>query len=273
MTKSLPDYERPPVVETVLGVQFEPLPKMRNAHLGAFWRTLPSEWNSIEDAPSLEPQSEIFSDAPDWGGLRFRLTQDLSSRLQIRNETGNRMIQVQNGRLHINWLGHDNNEYVRYRQVKADFDSILKQLECFVVQEGLGDLRPNQWEVTYINRIPRGTVWETPEDWTFFHPLGDVTRLSSVKLESFGGEWHYEIPARRGRLHIQFQHVRKPGQSPDESIVINLTARGGVGGDENVTNWSNGLDVGHETIVTTFKEIMSDSANQFWGLKNGNRSD
>jgi hypothetical protein len=37
---TFPDYERPPVVETVLGVQFDPLPDLCNAHLGAFWGTL-----------------------------------------------------------------------------------------------------------------------------------------------------------------------------------------------------------------------------------------
>jgi len=45
---SLPDYVNPPVVETILGVQFERLPAFKNAHLGAFWKTLDTrEWADV----------------------------------------------------------------------------------------------------------------------------------------------------------------------------------------------------------------------------------
>jgi hypothetical protein len=37
------DYENPPVVKTVLGVQFEPLATFSNAHLGAFWKRLDAD--------------------------------------------------------------------------------------------------------------------------------------------------------------------------------------------------------------------------------------
>ena len=46
----LPDYERPPVVETVLGVQFDSLPKFTNAHLGTFWET-----QATKPRPSISP--------------------------------------------------------------------------------------------------------------------------------------------------------------------------------------------------------------------------
>jgi hypothetical protein len=60
-----PSYLRPPVVETILGVQFKPLRGLQNAHLGAFWKTLGDEWPTVADAPPLEPQFERF----DAGGM------------------------------------------------------------------------------------------------------------------------------------------------------------------------------------------------------------
>ena len=33
----LPDFNRPPLIEVALGVQFEPLPQMRQGHVGLFW--------------------------------------------------------------------------------------------------------------------------------------------------------------------------------------------------------------------------------------------
>lgn len=205
---------------------------------------------------------------PQHPGFHFPLNQDS---LQIQNEAADRMIQIQIGRLHMNWLGHDGVQYPRYRNVRDQFDSILDQFKVFLSQEGLGELRPIQWEVIYINRIPKDTVWSSPVDWNFFRPIRDDAFLSLVQLESFGGEWHYEIPEQRGRLHVNFQHVRKPDLAAMESVVLTLTARGGIGGDQNVTSLDEGLDLGHETIVISFKELMSDHANKWWGLKDVNR--
>jgi hypothetical protein len=84
----LPDYENPPVVETILGVQFERLPGFRNAHLGAFWKTLNTEeWPEVSDAPPLQPESEQFTESARWApiGARLMVTQDLSSRTQNKN--------------------------------------------------------------------------------------------------------------------------------------------------------------------------------------------
>ena len=62
-----PDYVDPPVVETILGVQFDPLASWRNAHLGVFWKTLNTDdWPNVSDAPPLQPQFERFAAA---GGL------------------------------------------------------------------------------------------------------------------------------------------------------------------------------------------------------------
>ncbi len=271
MTKPLPDYDRPPVVETVLGVQFEPLPKMCNAHLGAFWKTLPAEWDSVQDAPLIEPQFESFTDVPNWGAIKFKLSRDLSSRVQVRNAEKDRMLQLQNGRFLVNWLGHGGKRYPRYRQVRKAFDTELDRFSSFVSDAGLGEVRPNQWEVTYVNRIPKGTVWESPDDWHFFRPLREFASPNQIRLESFGGEWHFEIIDRQGRLHVQFRHVRAKDASTAEAIILNLTARGAVGTDENQLSLSDGFDLGHEIIVTNFRALMSDTANKYWGLKHGDR--
>jgi len=271
MNRPLPDYDNPPVVETVLGLQFEPLPRMSNAHLGAFWKSLPPEWVAAEDAPSLEPQFENFTDAPNWGAFRFKLSSDLSSRVQLRNEANDRMVQIQNGRLHVNWLGHGGSEYPRYNLVRDGVIDAFNRFSEFAMGADLGEIRANQWEVTYVNRIEKGTVWETPNDWHFFRLLSDYRELNSVRLESFGGEWHFEIVDRLGRLHVHFRHIRRADAASEEAIVLTLTARGPAGQARNDTDWKEGLDLGHKAIVTSFRDLMSDAANEYWGLKHGDR--
>jgi uncharacterized protein (TIGR04255 family) len=270
----LPDYANPPVVETVLGVQFDRLPGFTNAHLGAFWKTLDvAEWPTVSDAPPVQPQFERFNDAAKWArGLQFQLTPIPPGRVQIKNRSGDRMIQVQNGRLHFNWLRNTGADYPRYENVRAGFVDSYQRFIGFVDQSDVGQLQPNQWEVTYINHVPLGTVWNSPNDWTFFGPLRGVPTIDGVvKGEDFTGQWHFVIPGQRGRLHIEWQHALNamPDQPEQEIIQLTLTARGPLGSKTDVVQaMLNGLDLGRETIVRTFAQLMSDSANNYWGLKN-----
>lgn len=114
-------YARPPVVETVLGVQFDRVPALSNSHWGIFWKTLDQhEWPNVEDAAPLPNQIERFTDAARWGaGLQIQLTDDPTSRYRIRNRLGDRMIQLQNTRLHLNWLGELGGEYPRYETMRT----------------------------------------------------------------------------------------------------------------------------------------------------------
>ena len=268
-----PSYEQPPVVETVLGVQFDRLPSLKNAQVGAFWKSLDtSEWPTIVDAPPLPPQSEVFTKAAKWAkGIQLQLSQDSSSRLQIKSKDDDRMIQVQNGRLHFNWLGKGGDKYPRYEKVREGFVSTLERFIDFLAEENIGDFQPNQWEVTYVNHIPQGTVWKTPDDWGFFRPLGSLPTIENlVDGESFSGEWHFVIPGQRGRLHVHWQHAL--GSTSDEEdreyVRLTFTARGPMQQSENdIAAVLDGLDLGRETIVRSFEKLMSDDANQYWGLK------
>lgn len=270
---ALPDYENPPVVETVLGVQFDRLSGFRNAHLGAFWKTLDTgEWPIVQDVPPLPPQFERFEEEARWAkGVQLQLTQDPASRLQIKNRDGDRMIQVQNGRLYFNWLGESGGNYPRHEKVRDGFHVAMRRFVEFVGQENVGDFRPNQWEVSYVNHILKGTVWDTPNDWTFFELVGPLPTIENlVHGENFTGEWHFQIPDKRGRLHITWQLAKRAirEESDDEFVRLSLTARGPLnGGVEDLQQIHNGLDLGRATIVRSFQSFMNDEANQYWGLR------
>lgn len=271
----LPDYTNPPVVETILGVQFDRLPNFRNTHAGAFWTTyLRDQWPVLIDAPPLESQLERFDEAGQWPQfvMQLAIAQEFPARLQFKTRKSDQMIQVQNDRLFFNWLGQDGGSYPRYESVRAGFNCALDQFTAFVAQEQLGMFRPIQWEVTYLNQIPKGTVWNTVEDWRFFKPLGAVPTIGGlIEGESFAGNWHFVIPGKRGRLHVQWQHGKRAIPTPKEAIVLTLTARGPVpaveasGATKAVLD---SLDLGHNTIVRAFPKLMSDDANKYWGLKN-----
>jgi uncharacterized protein (TIGR04255 family) len=266
----LPEFARPPVVETVLGVHFEEFGQFRNAHLGAFWKTLPVGWTSVADAAPMPQQVEVF-DGSKLGGrnLSVVFTNQPDLRLQIRNAADNRMVQLQNGQLYYNWLGHEGEECARYPAIRKEFDDVLARFERFAKDESLGELKPLQWEVTYVNQFPKGTVWSSPADWRelFVSLPATSPGPAGTRLESFGGEWHYEIGDKRGRLHVKATHGRRAKPHHDEALTLTLTARGPVDASE-PNPIGIGLDLGRETIVRAFRDLTSDAAHKFWGLKN-----
>lgn len=263
----LPDYDNPPVVETVVGMQFSPLTGFTNAHLGAFWQSLgAAAWPVVADAPPLPTQTERFTPEAQWGkALRLQLTRDPSTRIQMTNSDKTRMVQLQNGRIHLNWLGQGGDKYPRYNSVRDEFETCLAHLMKFADEEQLGTILPDQWEVTYVNHIPKDSVWSSPSDWSFFQPLNSVPSIDGlIEAESLSGEWHFVIPEQRGRLHINWEHAKQDDAANTEFIRLAFTARGPVT-DEDVLS---GIDLGHKTIVCAFEKLMSDEANAEWKLKN-----
>ena len=117
-------------------------------------------------------------------------------------------------------------------------------------------------------------MWNTPSDWSFFRPLGAVPSVPEiVEGESFNGEWHFVIPEQRGRLHVQWQHAVKPDpeKEREEFIRLTLTARGPVQQSEDASETVlDGLNLGRDVIVRSFRDFMSDEANTYWGLKHVN---
>lgn len=259
-------------METVLGVQFEPFKGFRNGHLGAFWKRLGPDWPILTDVPPLPPQFERFGETEAWAeaGLQLKLIQEPAARIQITNADRNRMIQVQNGRFHYNWLGERGDQYPRYQKVRPGFDCALKKFEQFLSDEQLGMLRPNQWEVTYVNHIPKVELWSEPHDWgrLFQFPIVPSADPRDLQLESMSGAWHFQIEPRRGRLHVQLQHGRRGGATGEEILVLTLTARGPAGGEsgEHGFTLGEGLDCGREAIVRAFAELTTEKAHNYWGL-------
>jgi uncharacterized protein (TIGR04255 family) len=104
-SNSLPEFDKPPVVETVLSVQFDPLSLVKTAHLGLLWQEYKDGFPKTEERPPLDLVREQFPEAPIVRfGLRVQaLENSPAPRFWFINERGNEMIQVQNGRFVKNW--------------------------------------------------------------------------------------------------------------------------------------------------------------------------
>lgn len=265
----LPDFEKPPVVETVLSVQFDKLNAMQAVHFGLFWRRVQSRFPKTEERPPLSPFIERFPEPLSRGGrVQFEAMETPPlPRLWLLNEAGSEMIQVQNDRFIKNWRKvREPDQYPRYEPViKPAFLRDFAEFQSFLNEEKLGAVKVNQCEVTYVNHILSGEGWDAFSDidriFTFWNR---VAPPAPGAAEDF--VLHVRFPITDdsgqpiGRLHVDVQPALSiEGNRP--MYVMDLTARGVFG------NGLDFLDIGREWIVRSFKNLTTAAMHRIWREK------
>jgi uncharacterized protein (TIGR04255 family) len=265
----LPDFSDPPVVETVLSVQFDRLAPARTAHFGLYWNEVHERFPKTEERGELPPAVERFPDLSASGvGIQFEAFEaPPTPRFWFTNELGTELIQVQRDRFIKNWRkAEEAGLYPRYETVKEGFDRDFSSFRDFASRYQLGGVRVNQCEVTYINHIVAGRGWSTHADiekvftvWRQPHsaypgPAQDLTFHARFLISDTSG-------APVGRLHASLQPVLRVSDAIP-MFVLNLTARGQIG--EGIDFF----DLGREWIVRSFKELTTPDMHAIWGIRN-----
>ena len=260
MRKASPKFERPPVVETVVGAQFARLPAFTAAHAGWFWKTrLPENWGTVEEAPRLDDQFERFGEGEGWVMPALKLSPLEVARTQIVRDDDERMIQIQDSRLILNWRKRSGG-YPTYEVLIEEFKKLLGDFERFAMDAGVGKIEYNQWEVTYINHVPRGEFWQSPADWVNLLPQIQIPAMADeVRGETISASWRCLIGDQQGRLYTTVRHGKV---ETGEVLSIDLTARGPA---DNRDGLLRGLDIGHDAIVWSFVAFTDEDAQRkFW---------
>jgi uncharacterized protein (TIGR04255 family) len=271
MTDPLPSFDCPPVVEVVLGTQFDPIKALRAPQIGLLWQEFRTQLPITEEQPPLDPVIERF------GAVR-KATQGVSfqildvppiPRIWYRNESGTELVQVQTDRFIHNWRRiADDDQYPRYEPLRTTFADDLERFVTFVQRENLGEFAPNQCEVTYVNHI-------IPDDaWT---EHGELDKVLTVFRQEYSDRFlakpedarlsvRYVIPSAAGeplgRLHISADPVFRT-KDDVQMIRLNLTARGRPAGPgmDGVLNF---LDIGREWVVRAFASITTKEMHRIW---------
>ncbi len=269
MDRPLPSFQKPPVIETAVSVQFQPIKGFGNAHLGLFWQTVREYYPEYQDAIPIEPQIERFGpDQPRAPSPQLRIAAAQPAvRLRMSSADGHRMLQLQNGRLVYNWRRLEDGKYPRWHVVEPGFMSAFKALAEFLEAQDLGTVEPNQWEVTYVNHLVQGREWQEHADWPKLLPglIGSADKVSSGTLESLGFHTQFTLPDDAGRLHIELSHgFAGPDDDAPELLVLQLTARGGIDSFRNLTE---GLTIGRESVVRSFADVTGEGAHRVWEVE------
>lgn len=265
----LPDFAAPPVTEVALSVQFDPLASLRTPQLGLLWKDFRDRFPKTEEHPPLPPVIEKFGvlGSPKVD-VRFEMTLPVP-RCWFLNAAGTELIQVQQDRFVHNWrkVGQGD-EYPRYEHIRETFKTELDAFRQFLAREQLGELAPNQCEVTYVNHIISGkgwekhgqvgevvTVWTSRYSDTFLSEPQDVRFLVRYVIPDSAGN-------PLGRLLISVE----PAYRTDDDkpiLVLQLTARGRPDG-EGIDGVFRFLNTGREWVVRGFASITSPRMHEIW---------
>ena len=272
--RPLPDFERPPVVEVALGLQYDDLPGLNAVQIAAFWMDrLQSEFPEVTEQPPLANSEEEFG-PPAGRGIPLSIQAGPPPlRFWMSNEDKTVLVQIQRNRFVFNWRRGEgaDGEYPRYPFVKEQFLRHLGELMEFVTDRELGAFGFKQCEVTYVNEI------RAPGEDGGHAFVGDFLALQgSTNGEFLGGmesaeiSYHYVMTEPDGadavgRLHATAS-PRLRADSMEAVYLLQMVARGrplGPGPDGAVAF----LDLGHEYIVRGFADITTRRMHGIWGRR------
>ena len=255
----LPSYRTPPINEVVCGVRFEPLEGFTIPHFGVFWSLVRDRYPIAQHAPPLA--------APGGKPQYFDPASQLPlPRVWLIAAADNQVLQIFPDGFFFNWRQRGD-VYPRYSRVIENFEVALKSFEDYLSTEKLGPLRFIEWELTYINNVPKGEAWETPADFGklftefVWHSRGGRFLPSP---RSLAWQCTFPLPEKQGNLTCNLSMGRRRDDNV-EILVFQLSSKG-MGADSTHKGIRPWVDLAHEWIVRAFEDLTTTDAQvSLWG--------
>ncbi len=257
--KTFTDFEHPPVIEVVCGVLFKPLEALLAPHLGILWQKFKDEYPTCQEQPPLASVIERFDESP---SVQIEFTdRPPLPRTWLIHRDENGIVQVQRDRFLHNWRKvRPDDEYPHYDSVIAMFRERLASFKAFVSETKLGSLQPLQYEMTYVNHIPRGDGYDSLATvGNVFPDFAWRTQSSRFLPEPEALNWRtsFLLPKQAGRLHATIRSAtRRDDKTP--ILMLDLTARG-MGDDSTRASMWAWFDLAHEWIVEGFADLTGET--------------
>lgn len=266
---SLPDYEFPPVIEVVCGLQFAPLEGFQATAFGLLWERFRDDYPTYEQqsplAQVIERLGEPIVEEPHFGVSNVLPL----PRMFFIHQSPCWLLQVQSDRFLHNWRKQPETDvYPHFPEVFKRFWAAWGRFLEFCREENVGTPRINQLEVTYINHILQGEGWDGMG--TVGQVFPDIAwreeRSFLPSPESVAWKTSFSLPDTLGRLHISVRHaLRRHDMKP--VLLAELTARGVPSSfDENsIRDW---FHLGREWIVRGFADLTGEKVQkELWKRK------
>jgi uncharacterized protein (TIGR04255 family) len=266
--RTLPDYDDPPVIETVLGVEFPPLQGWSIPHFGLFWNEYKSEYPSFEVQPRLAGQFDKNVGVENPGIANTSLSAGAPVRCWFFNADKTRLIQVQDNRFMHNWIKAGPSEtYPHYEKIRPRFERDWGRFLRFLDEQKIERPETLRWEVTYVNHLEKGREWNSFSDlpdvlspWAGKGSIGFLPSADAILLNI-----RYPMPAPGTSLTVSVEHAVRRGDKR-EVLQVRLTAQGKPASSE-IDSLVECLNQGRSWIVNGFTDITTAKMHKFWRRK------
>jgi uncharacterized protein (TIGR04255 family) len=266
------DFERPPVVEVALSVQFQSLRRLRPFELRAFWESRKAQYPTYEEHP---PLGRIVLDSVDEGRAQMALQLEVSLlpppvRYWFLNAAQTHLLQVQHDRFGVNWRRKSpGDEYPRFSRIRETFMTELEHFLAFLKSEDLGSLEPDACEVTYVNHV------SPPSDEDMSAWLASVVRpwrgmLDGCRVGGVGEvmlQWRHRVPSSQGQPGGALGVIISPALNSatgETVLAMQMVSRGRPtsGAPDDIAAF---MDAGRRWIVEGFVDMTTPFAHRIWG--------
>jgi uncharacterized protein (TIGR04255 family) len=272
---ALPRFQKPPVSEVAVGVQFPTV--LTPVYLGLYYQRIKARFPKYQVLPPVPPAFEIFGAASITPIVSFgvQMPSGLQPRMWFLSQDENSLIQLQSDRLIFNWRGGlRGSPYPHFDAVYEEFVKAFDELGELAETEGIAGIVVNQCEVTYVNPLATANTGV---------PLSEPERIFRIWTDNRGAEWRQPLEdlsftARYpladegskpfGRLTVTLSsygpgplYSMAPQISP--GFQLEMTARGipkGTGRD-GVAAFH---DHAHRAIVRCFAAITTPTMHELW---------
>jgi uncharacterized protein (TIGR04255 family) len=255
-TGDLPSYKNPPVNEVVCGLRFDTPAELRIPHIGYLWDKFRTDYPIIQHAPPIaSAKGEILIDQ----AIGMPLP-----RVWFINKLDDQLVQFQIDRFYFNWRRR-HSDYPRYDYVIKKFESVLNTIVNFFGELELGELKPIEYELSYINHIPNGQGWNTIDDLPKIFP--DFVWKQTKKRflpspEKVTWQTEFLLPEKKGHLIVNLKQAIRT-EDKVTLLILELKTRGicESAHKEAIREW---FDLAHEWIVRGFTDLTTPKIQKIW---------
>jgi len=248
MPKNKVICQNPPIVEVVLGVQFEGKQISFN-DIANYYSQNQIDYTEIQEHPILPA---VIEDTENQNNIQ--LLNGFHTRKFFLHKDKTRLIQIQPDRLLFNWRKKDSDNV--YPHFESVFDEFYNKLLNFYKINNCVD-KVNQYEITYVDHILLEDFDLTNFDLTkIFNFFSFTKSLKNIDL-------NFTIPYKElnGNLYLKFRSGQR-NKDKKKIIISEYTFRGFVSKDKMVLkDWFNNA---HNIIIDNFCEIISSEAKTKW---------
>lgn len=256
VNQTLPSFEAPPVIETLLGVEFDPIEQWGTPYFGLYWHQIKAEYPQFDVKPPLDSSSITIDELE---------SLDIPLRCWFYAEESPKLIQIQNNRFLYNWRKYiTNTEYPRYANTREEFKFEWLRFCDFLKSNEIEPPNVKRCEIAYVNHIEKGQGWETMADLSDIFSgfsLNTSSKLLPVP-ETLEFTLTYLMPDKKGRLNIQLEQVIRE-EDGREILQLQLAAIGKPTSTEieDILQW---LDFARGYVLQSFVDFTSIKLHDIW---------